>query len=114
MQGVLGGLQHEQFWAIFLNVKNQILTRILIGEGGTTQTIVDPKKIFRLALEHNSVNIIVCHNHPSGGVLPSNSDINLTKKLREGSKFLDIQLLDHVICGIDNYYSFADEGVLEK
>lgn len=114
MQGVLGGLQHEQFWAVFLNVKNQILTRILIGEGGTTQTIVDPKKIFRLALEHNAVNIIVCHNHPSGGVLPSNSDINLTKKLKEGSNLLDIQLLDHVICGIDNYYSFADEGVLVK
>ncbi len=113
MQSVLTDLQHEEFWALFLNVKNHILSRVLIGEGGTTQTVVDPKKVFRLAIEHNAVNILVCHNHPSGGIQPSQSDINLTRKLREGAKILDMSLIDHVILGNENYYSFADQGVLD-
>jgi len=114
MQSVLADLQHEEFWALFLNVKNNILSRVQIGEGGTTQTLVDPKKVFRLALEHNTVNIIVCHNHPSGGVSPSNQDIQLTKKLRDGAKLLDMSLLDHIIIGHDNYYSFADQGIMDQ
>lgn len=114
MQSIIGDLPHEEFWAIYLNVKNQIITRSQIGEGGTTQTIVDPKKVFRLALEHNAVNIIVCHNHPSGGVVPSNSDINLTKKLKQGAQIIDLNLLDHIIIGTDNFFSFADEGIMDK
>jgi DNA repair protein RadC len=110
MQSVLSDLQHEEFWAIFLNVKNQIIARALIGEGGTTQTLVDPKKIFRLAMDHNAVNIIVSHNHPSGEVTPSVSDISLTDKIRDGAKLLDMKLLDHIIVGMNNYFSFADEG----
>jgi len=114
MQSTLADLQHEEFWAILLNVKNQIITKVQIGEGGTTQTIVDPKKLFRLALEHNTVNIIVCHNHPSGNITPSASDIQLTSKLYNGAKLLDLSLLDHIIAGDSHYYSFADEGVLDK
>jgi len=114
MQSVLTDLQHEEFWALFLNVKNDIITRVQIGQGGTTQTLVDPKKVFRLAIEHNAVNIIVCHNHPSGGLTPSKADINLTKKLREGAKLLEFSLLDHLIIGNDTYYSFADQGILEQ
>jgi DNA repair protein RadC len=114
MQTILTDLQHEEFWALFLNVKNKIIARVQIGEGGTTQTIVDPKKVFRLAMEHNAVNIIVCHNHPSGAVQPSNADISLTHKLRDGAKLLDLSLIDHIIIGQESYYSFADQGVLEK
>jgi DNA repair protein RadC len=114
MQSTLSDLQHEEFWVILLNVKNQIITKVQIGEGGTTQTIVDPKKIFRLALEHNAVNIIACHNHPSGNTTPSASDILLTKKLYNGAKLLDLSLLDHLITGDCQYYSFADESVLDK
>jgi DNA repair protein RadC len=114
MQSVIGALPHEEFWAIYLNVKNQIITRVQIGEGGTTQTIVDPKKVFRLALDHNAVNVIVCHNHPSGGIVPSNSDISLTHKLRQGAQILDLNLLDHIIVGTDKYFSFADEGIIDK
>jgi DNA repair protein RadC len=114
MQPVLADLQHEEFWALFLNVKNQIIARVQIGEGGTTQTVVDPKKVFRLAIEHNAVNIIACHNHPSGGIQPSNSDISLTRKLREGAKLLDLSLIDHIVIGNENYYSFADQGTLEQ
>lgn len=113
MQSVLSDLQHEEFWALYLNVKNNIMARALIGQGGTTQTVVDPKKVFRLAIENNAVNILVCHNHPSGSVLPSQSDINLTRKLRDGAKLLDMTLLDHIILGNENYYSFADQGVLD-
>ena len=110
MQSVLADLQHEEFWAIYLNVKNHIIARAQIGQGGVTQTLVDPKKIFRMAIEHNAVSIIVCHNHPSGEVEPSKSDYNLTDKIKNGAKLLELKLLDHIIVGMNTYYSFADKG----
>jgi len=114
MQSLLADLQHEEFWVIYLNVKNQIIAREQIGEGGATHTVVDPKKIFRLAVEHNAVGIIACHNHPSGSVIPSQSDIALTQKILDGAKLLDLSLLDHVIVGNNKYFSFADEGFIKS
>jgi DNA repair protein RadC len=110
MQSVLSDLNHEEFWIILLNVRSQIIRRHLIAEGGITMTTVDVKKIMKLAVEHSAVSMIICHNHPSGNISPSNSDIQLTQRIKTASQIMDISLLDHVIIGHENYYSFADHG----
>ena len=77
-----------------------------------TGTVVDPKIVLRLALEHNATRIILVHNHPSGNTRPSQQDIRLTHKMKHGSQLLDIELTDHVIIAGDRYFSFLDEGML--
>lgn len=112
MQDVMTSKQHEEFWIILLNRSNKILRRICVSEGGMTGTVADPKKIFRLALENFAASLIVCHNHPSGNIKPSEQDIKLTQKLREAGKLLEIELLDHLIFGDEKYFSFADSGMI--
>ncbi|MDZ7741689.1 MAG: DNA repair protein RadC [Bacteroidota bacterium] len=106
----LAGAHYEQFWLLLLNRGNKIIRKINISEGGVSGTIADPKKIFKMALDHNASSIILCHNHPSGTLKPSDSDIKLTRKLAEAGNMLDISVLDHVIIAEEKYYSFADEG----
>jgi DNA repair protein RadC len=101
---------YEAFWIMLLNRANRILAVEKISDGGISGTVADPKKIFKLALDRYASCIILCHNHPSGNIDPSQADIQLTHKLIEASKFLDLEILDHVIVGDENYYSFADEG----
>jgi DNA repair protein RadC len=84
----------------------------LISKGGITSTTVDPRRIFRRALEVGAISMIVAHNHPSGNVRPSKADEALTQKILIGSKYMDIKLLDHIIIGREGYFSFADEGLL--
>ncbi len=105
-------LLHEEFWVILLNRSNKVITKTLISKGGQSATISDPKIIFKSALEHNAASIIMAHNHPSGSLKPSKSDIQLTKKMVEGGKFLDIGVLDHLVFAEKKYYSFADEGLM--
>lgn len=110
-------LPHEEFWAIYLNTKNKILFKKRISIGGLNETAVDIRIIFSTALEWNAVGIIVAHNHPTGKVLPSNKDIQLTKMINDAGKILKIKLKDHIIVGISddnrpNYYSFLDNGYL--
>ncbi len=111
-QGILSDSQYEEFWMLLLNKANKIIKKINISEGGISGTVADPKKIFKLALENNASSIILSHNHPSGNIQPSDSDLKLTKKLVDAGKLLDISVLDHVIIGDEKYYSFADENVL--
>lgn len=108
----LEGLDHEEFWIIFLNPANQILHSCQVSKGGISSTVVDPKIIFKLALTHLTSSIILFHNHPSGKVSPSKSDIALTQKIKNGAQILEITLLDHLIIGQNNYFSFADEQQL--
>lgn len=108
----LAGLSYENFEIILINRGNQVLKKVKISEGGIAGTTVDPKKVFKIALDHQSSGIILGHNHPSGNLEPSPSDISLTKQLRTGAKLLDIQVLDHIIVGNNNYFSFADHGLL--
>ncbi len=108
----LADLIHEEFWVLFLNKTNKIITHEKISSGGTDSTIVDLKILFRKALHWKAHHIIVCHNHPSGNVKPSPQDIELTKKIKEASNLIGIQLLDHIIIANDTFYSFADEGTL--
>jgi len=103
---------YEQFWVLFLNKANRKIAIRCISEGGLDSTVVDPKRIYKIALEINAANLILCHNHPSGRLFPSDSDIRLTDKIRKSGEFLDIKVLDHLIVGDEKYYSFADEGKL--
>jgi DNA repair protein RadC len=105
-------LPHEEFWVLLLNRANKLIRKKRISEGGVSGTVADPKIIFKLALEELASGIIVIHNHPSGNLTASQSDIDLTRKLKEAGKFLEIQLLDHLIVAGQKYFSFADEGML--
>lgn len=112
ISGDLIDLPHEEFWVLLLNRANRLIRKQRISEGGVSGTVADPKVIFKGALDHLASGIIVAHNHPSGNRSASQSDIDLTRKLKEAGKFLEIQLLDHlIVCG-PKYFSFADEGML--
>ena len=102
----------EQFKVLLLNRANKALGIFEVSSGSATGTVADPKMIFASALKANACGLIVAHNHPSGNFKPSQADIELTKKLREGGRYLEIQLLDHLIVTTEGYYSFADEGML--
>lgn len=108
----LADINHEEFWVIFLNRANNILGSKCISKGGLSQTVVDPKVVFNNALETKASALILCHNHPSGQLKPSQADIQLTEKIKSAGKLLDIQVLDHIIVTASTYYSFADEGML--
>lgn len=112
LQPHLADLNHEEFWIILLNKANRLINKKAISTGGMTGTVVDPKIIFREALEARACAIILGHNHPSGNNKPSEADIQLTKKLREAGKNLEISVLDHVIIAGSTFYSFADEGMM--
>lgn len=108
----LSDLDHEQFWIMLLNNANKVIKLEKIGVGGMTGTTADPKKIFKSALENNAASVMLCHNHPSGNIFPSNADKQITNNLVKAGQFLEIKILDHIIIGNDNYFSFADEGLL--
>lgn len=114
LRPLLADYGHEVFGVLYLNQSGRIDHFEIISQGGITGTIVDPRLIFKRALEIGAVSLIVCHNHPSGNLRPSKADEALTSKLFEGAKLLDIKLLDHIIVGDNGYFSFADEGFLKK
>jgi len=109
---VMGDQPYESFWIIMLNKANKVMRKSNISEGGVSGTVVDPKKIFKIAIDQHASSIILGHNHPSGNVQPSEADQKITKKIRDAGLMLDVAVLDHLIIGDDNYYSFADEGTL--
>ena len=105
-------LKHEEFFVIFLNNSHVVLDYKCVSKGGITTTIADGRIIFKEAILLNSTSIILAHNHPSGNVQPSNSDINLTKNLKEFGKCVDINILDHIIVADNLYFSFVDNGMI--
>jgi DNA repair protein RadC len=111
-RSVLTDKPYEEFWVILLNRANKVLQKVQISEGGISGTVVDPKKIFKIALENHSSGIILGHNHPSGATFPSEADQKITKKLVNAGVLLEITVLDHLILANDIFYSFADEGTL--
>ncbi|HVA99365.1 MAG TPA: DNA repair protein RadC [Bacteroidia bacterium] len=106
----LGDLPNEEFWILLLNRSNKIIGKKNISKGGIAGTVVDSKIIFKHAIDQLAESIILCHNHPSGNLQPSNEDISITKKISEAAKLFDVKVLDHVIVAETGYYSFADEG----
>lgn len=109
---IIGELPHEEFWVIYLNNSNKVLKKTMISKGGLTGTLVDVRIVLKEALELLAVGMIIAHNHPSGTLKPSNADRNLTNKIKESAKIVDIQVLDHVIVTADGYFSFADDGII--
>jgi DNA repair protein RadC len=102
----------ECFYTMYLNRSNKVLGVMLISEGGISGTVVDARNIFQAALKANASGIIIAHNHPSGNTTASDADKQITCKIREAGKTLDITLLDHLIMVSDGYMSFADEGLV--
>ncbi len=102
----------EQFKVLLLNRANKVLGIFEVSTGGMAGTVADPKLIFSTALKGCASSIILSHNHPSGNLKPSQADVNLTRKIKDGGSLLDIAVLDHVIITSESYYSFADEGLL--
>jgi DNA repair protein RadC len=112
MYPYLEGSQQEEFWVIFLDRKNTIIDKKPTSKGGVNATIVDPRVIFKLALEVLASSLILVHNHPSGNPNPSDMDINITNKIKNGALLMDMTLLDHIIFAGSEFFSFADEGML--
>lgn len=112
LQPLLGDLEHEEFWVLYLNNSNKVLAKHQLSKGGVTATLVDVRLLYQKALKLSAVGIIVSHNHPSGKLSPSKSDIELTHKIKEAGVTLDIKLFDHLIITEKMYFSFADEGIL--
>lgn len=107
---LLAELEHEECWMLCLNRANYLIQRVCISSGGRAGTVVDAKLVFGRALELKASSIILAHNHPSTNLQPSQADHELTRKLHQAGKQLDLPLLDHLIITEKGYYSFADEG----
>lgn len=112
MQPVIGELNHEEFWIIYLNNSNKVLQKSQQSKGGITGTFVDVRLVLKTALEVGATSLILSHNHPSGTLKPSQADKQITQKLKLAAQSLDIQVLDHVIITESSYFSFADESLL--
>jgi len=112
MNPLLGHLFHEEFWVLFLNNSSKILAKTQMSKGGMTGTIVDVRIVMKQALEYSATAIILVHNHPSGALQPSKSDIILTEKFKLAAESLDIKVLDHIIVTEKDYFSFVDESLL--
>ena len=111
MQPIIGELPHEEFWVLFLNNSNKVISKSQLSKGGMTGTIVDVRLVFKLALESGATALILCHNHPSGNLQPSDADRKITKKIKLAGDSLDVKVLDHLIITETKYYSFVDEGI---
>lgn len=112
MRHLVDSLTAEEVWVLYLNQSNKVVAQKRLSVGGITETMADVRLILRYALQILSTNIVLVHNHPSGHVKPSLSDNQLTERLRQASKLLNIRLLDHVIIGGEKYFSYCDEGML--
>ncbi|WP_347052977.1 RadC family protein [Flavobacterium olei] len=111
MQPEIGELPHEEFWVLFLNNSNAVISKSQLSKGGITGTSVDIRLIFKLALENSATGLILCHNHPSGNLKPSDADKKITRKICDAGDNLDVKVLDHLIITESKYYSFVDEGI---
>jgi DNA repair protein RadC len=112
LRPLLADYPHEVFAVLYLSQSGGVKHFAIVSQGGITGTTVDPRLVFKRALEEEAVSIIISHNHPSGSLRPSKADEALTAKMQEGAKYLDIKLLDHIIVGDQGYFSFANEGLL--
>ena len=111
MQPIIGELPHEEFWIIYLNNSNKVISKAQLSKGGITGTLVDVRIVFKTALEMGATGLILCHNHQSGTLIPSDADKQITKKLKLAGDSLEIKVLDHLIVTETSYFSFVDEGI---
>ncbi len=109
---LMGELEHEEFWIVYLNNSNKVIHKSQLSKGGITGTLVDVRLVMKKALELGAIGIVLAHNHPSGTLKPSAADKQITKKLQNAAEALDIKVLDHIILTQHSYLSFADKGML--
>ncbi|HEX4852434.1 MAG TPA: DNA repair protein RadC, partial [Puia sp.] len=112
LQNMLKDYRQEVFAVVYMNRANKVNHFEIISRGGITGTVADPRIILKKALEEDAVNIILCHNHPSGNLRPSKADEELTSKIIKAASYFDIKVLDHIIVSEEGYFSFADEGMM--
>lgn len=108
----IGDIDRETLVLVTLDTKNHPTSISTVSIGSLNSSIVHPREVFKPAILSNSASIIIGHNHPSGDPTPSNEDINITNRIKEGGKILGIELLDHIVIGFDNYVSFKEEGLV--
>ena len=111
-QPMIADISHEEFWVLVLNRSNRVIDHTRISQGGIAGTVIDVRLILKNALDKLGSSLILCHNHPSGNLKPSEADIKITRKIAEASNTMDIQLLDHIIIADNSYFSFSDEGMI--
>lgn len=111
---VLEDLPHEESWVLLMNRANKVIYRQMLSVGGIHGTVIDSKILFKMAIDKLASGIILAHNHPSGNVKPSEDDIRLTSRLSKAGKILEIPILDHIIIAGKNYFSFADEDMMNQ
>lgn len=112
MRDKLMGLDHEEFWAIYLNNAKRVIARAKISQGGTTATVVDTKIVLRHAIDHLAAAIILVHNHPSGTLRSSRQDDAITDRIKKAAAMIDVQVVDHIIFTKDAYYSYNEAGLI--
>jgi DNA repair protein RadC len=112
LQPLIADCNYEEFYVLFLNRANNVINYKRISDGGITGTVVDIRRVFKLALECHATSLILAHNHPSGNLYPSEADNLLTRKIKAAGEVMDILVRDHLIVGCNGYYSYADDGVL--
>lgn len=108
----LRDLPYEEFWVCYLNRANYLIESFKISQGGVTGTVIDTKIILKKGLELLASSVILCHNHPSGNVAPSNQDKEITLRTKNAAETIEIKVLDHIIVARDKYFSFSDEGLI--
>ena len=113
MRPIIGALQHEECWVLYLASSGRILERMRVSQGGVQATVVDCRLIIKRALELLAVQIVIVHNHPSGSVEPSGQDVALTERVAEAARLFEIRLLDHVIVAQAEHYSFRGHGLIK-
>lgn len=112
LKTVLKDFNYEVFAVIFLNRANKIKHFEIISKGGITGTVADPRIILKKAIEEEATSIVLSHNHPSGNLVPSRADEEITQKIKMAATYFDIKVLDHIIVSEEGYFSFADEGMM--
>lgn len=112
MYPIMADLKHEECWAIYMNSSNRLIEIKQISSGGIAETTVDPRIVLKHAIQYMATALVLCHNHPSGNIQPSDADNRLTKRVSEAAKMMSICLLDHLVICDGKYYSYADQGML--
>lgn len=112
MHPLIGDLEHEEFWVLYLNSYKKLIHKEQLSKGGINYTSVDLRLVFRKALKKGAVSMIACHNHPSGNLKPSKADHSLTKEMKRLAVLAEVELFDHVIVTQKSFYSFLENGVL--
>jgi DNA repair protein RadC len=112
MQPMLCDLLHEEFWIMLLNRSNRLIEVLRTSQGGISGTVTDIRMIMKNAIMHVASSLVLCHNHPSGNLKPSKADLEITKKVTEAARLMDVKVLDHIIVADRSYFSFADEGLM--